>query len=369
MIPVLADWKGWKVVSALLGASIGVYVLTFAMARAAWDWDIIAYTMATMRDGSLDSSTLHARTWKLVAAYVPESVLSGFTTGAFRQRMYVDPVALQSQLPLYEIKLGYILTLKGLARLVDPIAAMIFIATASSLGVLGFLLGMTWNARGLATIAWVPLAGIFGFSHLTGSMGTPDTFVTFVYVAGVAAFLSNRMTMAVIVFVLAALIRPDCLVLNLVLSAFLCVGRVRLAGLLFVGSLLAYGIATKLSSHIGWWPQFYYNFVDAPLDLSGFIPAFSLRLYLVTLATSLKILLHTSWFYGVLGTAMLAAVLLARKRHGPAHVLLPALVIGMVARIMLYPSTELRLYWPVVFSLCLVLLAAIPKESDDATEV
>ena len=369
MIPALGYWKGWKVISALLAASIAVYVATCALARAVWDWDVVPYSMATLRDGTLDTATLHARTWKLVEAYAPGVVLADFTTGLpFRERLYADPAALQSQLPIYEIKLGYVLTLNGLAHISDPIAAMILVATFSGVGVLGLLFGMAWKARGIAAIAWVPAAGIFSLSGLSAGMATPDTLATFVYAAGVAAFLSNRFTLAIVAFILAAVIRPDCFVLNVVLSVLLWAGRPRLAGLLLVGSLSAYAIAAYLSSYIGWWGQFYYNFVDMPADLSDFKPVFSMRVYLDTLATSLQAMLHLPWVYGALGTIILAIVLLARKGHGPAHVLLPALVAGVAIRFMLYPSVELRLYWPGVFSLCLVMLAALPNASDQATE-
>jgi hypothetical protein len=371
LIAALGDWKGWKVVSAVLAASIAVYVVAFAPSRVAWDWDVVAYSMATLRDGTVDPATLHARTWKLVEAHVPAPVLEDFTVGAFRERLHADPAALQSQLPLFEIKLGYILILKALAPFGDPIAAMILVATLSSLGVLGLLFAMAWDARGIAALAWVPVAGIFNFSGLSANIATPDTLTAFVYAAGAAAFLSNRFPLAIIAFIVAAVIRPDCFVLNVVLGVLLWATAysVRLAALLLVGSLSAYAIAATLSSHVGWWGQFYLNWVDMPADLSGFKPVFSLHVYLGALATSLKAVLHFPWVYGALGTIILAVVLLARKRPGPAHLLLPALVAGVAARFMLYPAVELRLYWPVAFSLGLVMLAAMPKASDRTDEI
>jgi hypothetical protein len=60
-------------------------------------------------------------------------------------------------------------------------------------------------------------------------------------------------------------------------------------------------------------------------------------------------------------------VLVARTARGPAHILLPALVVGATGRFLLYPSLEIRHHWPAAFSLCLVLLAVIAKERSGVT--
>lgn len=358
MILAVASWQGWKAVSAVLALSIAAYIVAFAPSRAVQDWDIVGYTVATLRDGKSDAASLHARTWAIVEASVSRAVLTELTAkDAFRRRQYEDPAALLSQLPLYDIKLGYVLVLKALALVVDPVRAMMIVSTASALGLLALLVGAASRAQGIATVAWLPLVGLFNFGALSADLAS-DSLATCVYAAGAAAFLSGRMGLAIIVFILATFVRPDILVLNAILGAVLLRRYPRPAVLLLAGSLIAGATAVVLSGHIGWWGQFAYNFVDPAHDLSRFKPDFSAHVYLVTLAASLKALLHSPWVYGALGTALLAIVLLAGERHEPGSLLLAALVAGAGARFVLYPSVEFRLYWPIIFGLSLVLLVA-----------
>src|SRR5215218_4564672 len=117
-------WSGWKVVSVLAFAAVCGILVFSATTRGAWDWDVIGYTMAVLNDGTPEEA-LHAKTWALVKQRVPAEALADLIyRDSYRETMHATPAALISQLPLYESKLGYVLLLKALSPVADPIDAM-----------------------------------------------------------------------------------------------------------------------------------------------------------------------------------------------------------------------------------------------------
>ena len=174
MIAGMARWRGWRIVSTLAFVLFFAFLAFSATTRGAWDWDMIPYTMAVLRGGEADIAALHAKTWALIKDHVPARAFAELSSlGVIRQTMHANPAALASQLPLFESKFGYIVLLKAVSLVTDPVSAMRAVSLASALGILLILFGECWSIEGIASLVWVPLVGLFGLSSLA-TMLSPD---------------------------------------------------------------------------------------------------------------------------------------------------------------------------------------------------
>lgn len=370
MMTAFAEWKGWRAVSAVLALLIGFYFIFFAVTRPALDWDVVPYTMAILKasatsaDGTIDIVTLHARSWAAVKSHLSPEGLAYLTTGtSYTEAQHLYPAALISQLPLYESKYGYIILLKVVALVAEPVRAIVMTSLVGALGILAILLHAAWRLEGIATLAWLPIVLLFGLGSFA-SMVSPDTIFTFACVAGIAALLSERVRLAVFCFLMAALLRPDGIVLNVVLSGVLAVRRQYGAALvLLLGSAAASAAALYSSKHIGWWAQFHFNFVGLQNLLTDFQPPFDLAVYFKVLLAQIGTVSHLSWVHAALAAVLTAILLLGRPASGRwASLLLGALLVAAGVRFLMYPSSEIRFYTPHLFGIGLIILyAARPR--------
>lgn len=357
-------WSGWRIVSALAFAAVCGILVFSATTRGAWDWDVIGYTMAVLKDGIPDAA-LHAKTWALIKQQVPAEALADLISrDSYRETMHATPAALISQLPLYESKLGYVLLLKALSPVADPIGAMRAVSLVCSLGILLTLFRECWAIRGAAALAWLPFIGLFGLSGLA-TMLSPDPVATFLYVVAFAALLSGRLKLALSLAILAVFIRPEGLVMNVVLSAVLVRRSPAAAAVLLLASATICFVNLTLSSHVGWWAQFHFNFVETMPDLAAPRPGFDVRTYLFVLVERLRELLHQPWFYAAVGAVILALALLGRGDEPLAALLLLAIVVAAPARFIIYPSVEMRHYGALLFGLALIVLHALRSLPED----
>jgi hypothetical protein len=120
-----------------------------------------------------------------------------------------------------------------------------------------------------------------------------------------------------------------------------------------------------LSSHVGWWAQFHFNFVETTPDLAAPRPGFDVRTYFFVLTERLRELLHQPWFHAAAGAVILALALLGRGGGPLAALLLLAIVAAALVRFIVYPSVEMRHYGALLFGLALIVLHALrslPKD-------
>lgn len=370
MMTAFADWRGWRAVSAILALLIAIYFIFFAFTRPALDWDVVGYTMAILKagamssDGTIDVVALHAASWATVKPHLSPEGLAYLTTGtSYAEAQHLDPTALISQLPLYESKYGYILLLKSVALVAEPVRAIVMVSVVGALGILALLVHAAWRLDGIATLAWLPIVLLFGLGSFA-SMVSPDTIFTFACVAGLAALLSERARLAVFCFLVAVLLRPDGLILNVVLCGVLGARRHYGAALvLLVGSAAAFAIDMYVGKHIGWWAQFHFNFVGPQNFLTDFHPAFDPGLYFRILLTQIGTVSHLPWVHAAVAAVLTAILLLRRPASGRwASLLLGALLVGAAVHFLLYPSSEIRFYTPHLFGIGLIILyAARPR--------
>lgn len=366
MMTAFAEWKGWRFVSAVLAVLVGFYFVFFAVTRPALDWDVVGYTMAVLKpaaisvDGSIDVVALHERSWSAVKPHFSPAALAYLTTGSsYSEAQHLNPSALISQLPLYEIKYGYVIVLRSITLALEPVRAIVLVSLVGALGILALLVHGAWRLDGIATLAWLPIVLLFGLGSFA-SMVSPDTIFTFACVAGIAALLAERVRLAVLCFLVAVLLRPDGLILNVVLSIVLAARRENRAALvLLLGSVAAAAFAYYAGRHIGWWAQFHFNFVGPQNVLTDFDPAFDPGLYVRILLTQIGTVSHLPWVHAAVAAVLTAILLLGRPASGRwASLLLGALLVAAGVRFLLYPSSEIRFYIPHLFGIGLIILYA-----------
>ena len=245
----------------------------------------------------------------------------------------------------------------------EPVRAIVMVSLVGALGILALLVHAAWRLDGIATLAWLPIVLLFGLGSFA-SMVSPDTIFTFACVAGLAALLSERARLAVFCFLVAVLLRPDGLILNVVLCGVLGARRHYGAALvLLVGSAAAFAIDMYVGKHIGWWAQFHFNFVGPQNFLTDFHPAFDPGLYFRILLTQIGTVSHLPWVHAAVAAVLTAILLLRRPASGRwASLLLGALLVGAAVHFLLYPSSEIRFYTPHLFGIGLIILyAARPR--------
>jgi hypothetical protein len=264
---------------------------------------------------------------------------------------------MHSQLPLFESKYGYVVLGKLVAWVSGPIDALVWISLCASLALLFVLFHQACQLHGVAVIAWLPIVKLLGLSALS-NFPTPDAIATAAIVVGLWLLLAGRLGAAVVLLVLGTFLRPDNIVLNVMLCIVIAPRSIRAAATLGACSLAAYAINVQMGAHPGWWVHFHYNFLSWPADMRGFAPRFDLMLYVDVLKFQLQRLHHHDWVFLALLAFILAGALAAGPDRKLVLGLLAAIAATFVGRFVLYPSTEARIYSPLLFSLAVLALHA-----------
>lgn len=343
--------------------SVAAYFVYVALDHPARDWDMVPYVMAILNDGTREIPELHAATWNLIKARIPEEAFRLLSTGdSFREKLHADAAAMHSQLPLFESKYGYVLLGRAVSWVSDPTAALVWISLFAALTVLAVLFHQTYQLEGIAVLTWLPIVKLLGLSALS-NFPTPDAIATAATVVGLWLLLAGRLGSAVVLMVLGAFLRPDNVVLNVMLCGVIFSRSVRAAVLLGICSLAVYAINVRMGAHPGWWVHFHYNFLSWSADMRGFEPPFDLMLYFEVLKVQFMRLYHHDWVF----LALLAFILAGAFAKGPDRklvwALLAAIAATFVCRFVLYPSTEARIYSPLLFSLAVLAFHASRKSA------
>ena len=363
----------WKYVSLAAAMLVTLHFVYFSFMRPPIDWDVVGYTIATLKggrfvkDGVLDVVALHAATWAAMEPFMDAQLREYMAEGSFRQAAMNDPVALASHLPLYESKYGYVVLLKALSLVMSPVRASIVVALVGSIVMLWMLVGAGWKLEGIGTLFWMPIVLLLKLSSFAG-MTTPDAICAALTVAGVFLLLAGHVRAGVAVLLVAAFVRPDALIQNgLLAGALLLRQRYGAAAVLTLGSVALYQFDMAMGSHVGWWKQFHYTFYGMPDSMVGHEPAFSVEKYRAILLFQLEQVARMPWAQAGLGLLLGACYLASRERDPWPGLLALALIAGLAVRFLIYPSSEIRLHMPQLFSLAVLFLWMASRRSPNAS--
>jgi hypothetical protein len=336
--------------------AFSAYVLLTALSAIVLpdaNWDMIPY-IAVAEEGTYPTpQALHDYAYGAVKAGVSGSDYLALTDdgGGFRTRMASDAAAFHSMLPMYRVKFLYAEVLAGLSHVMSPVAAMRTVQGLSALLFGGIVL--LW-LRSTGALALAPIAAallmVAEFPYAARS-NTPDMLCSALLLAGLYAHVRQRQAATAILLFLAVLVRPDNVIFVGVFAVLLLALRQWSPGVLAatVASFAAYFAISHWAGHPGWWPHLYFSSIEQQMNMDGFDPAFSVVLYAKAFANAVvRSLVFNTW----VGVAVLAlAGWYVTHRAGfrldrPAGILFAALVLAVLAKFVVFPIHDTRIYFP-----------------------
>ena len=142
----------------LRSINIGIFiifcslVISAAVFRQAYDWDMVAYIALSLDETS--GPEIHRITWDILESKVPQhklEALKGKGSYEIRANWHENSDDFVSLLPLYEIKAGYVMLLRQLSKLTDPVLAMQLVSASSAL-----------TGALMVFLVFLPIRGIIG---------------------------------------------------------------------------------------------------------------------------------------------------------------------------------------------------------------
>lgn len=332
--------------AALLAVFIG-WLAAISFFRPTYNWDMIPYAV-------LVSGDFHGA-WALVKSYVsPEKFQELCCSGEYRLSRFSNPAALQSDLPMYTIKIGYIWLAKILSVVADPIRALQIVSFvgATVVAVAGFAAFNRLN--GTYRFLWLPAVLLLHLPYLA-RLSTPDALATAFFAVSGLCVLGGSIGIGAALALAGLLVRPDSVIVCLFLAGYLVLQKHRMTGLTLAGcALLAYFAITLSVDHIGWWKHFYFTHIGRTDEAI----AFDLKLYLWTVIRTANMALHS---YVWIATVLLCVCVAFRRfdRHSREQQFMLAMLGAVAAHFVIFPIWDGRVYsvslFPLVFSVPFIL--------------
>jgi hypothetical protein len=330
------------------------------------NWDMLPYLAVAEEANFPDPVALHDFAYGAVKAAVPAADYEALTNdgGGFRTHMAENPADFVSLLGMYRVKFLYGKIISVVSNFVSPVAALRLVSALSALLFGGFVLAWLRSAKALALAPVFAGLMIFcGFGEAT-RVGTPDLLCAALFLGGLYSFTVKREWMTAILLTLAFLVRPDNIVFIGILGVLLLVyGQKSLGAFVaFVACFIGYFAVSHFSHHPGWWPHLYFSSIEQHQNMTDFHPAFSLSLYAHAFSASLLRSLEYNDWIGVCVLALGLWFLADRagyKLTGRAGVLFTALVLSVLAKFIIFPIHDTRVYLPALLPPFLVLLPVL----------
>jgi hypothetical protein len=360
----------------ILGFSI--YLLTLmgvSIGQLRIDWDIFPYLAIAAERVHTDPVALHAHAFNVVKTNVSPDRFTVLTQdGGYRTQMYTDANGFVSMLGMYRVKWLYCELLTALASIMPPFAAIRLISGVSALVFAGVLLRWLQIEKALALAPiFAALLIVLDFSELARA-ASPDTLFSALLLGGVFAYVRQYEAATAALLFLAFLARPDNLVFLGIFSTLLLVYRQSRWGVLaaFFASAFVFVPLKIATGHPGWWTQVYVTSIELPTTLVEFHPAFSITLYFTALIKQFLLAVTAQTWVGVFVLGLAAWLVidsLGFALDKSRHVLMQAVVLSTVAKFILLPIYDTRIYFVYVLVVFLILASKFKELSVRAPEI
>lgn len=290
------------------------------------NWDLVPYVALAL--GPAEPYELHRETYAEVRRGVPETTwrqLEG-EEGGYRDAVRSDPRTLAAQLPFYESKILYVLTLKLFAA-----TGLDLVRATHLVGALSLFAFLYLSYRWLRSFASVPVALsgellIAGMAFGTAAQSTPDMLAAALMLGAYLSAVRNRTLGArllglVALTSLAVATRPDAIAwAGFLLLAHLVQGfpaPKRTVALAILPGIVFLAVVAVTRPY-GWSTVFYHSFVEKLADPSVVAAEVGLPLYLEVIARNL-VSLRWSYLLPCLFVGLFGA-LLARRDSERARI-------------------------------------------------
>jgi hypothetical protein len=169
--------------------------------------------------------------------------------------------------------------------------------------------------------------------------------------AGLYAHVRGREAATALLLLLAVMVRTDNVIFVGVFTVLVLVFRQMSWGVIAaaVTSFVAYFAISRWAGHPGWWPHLYFSSIEQQVNMDGFAPAFSAAAYARAFVNAVvRSLTFNTW----VGVAVLAlAGWYATDRAGfrldrKSGILFAALVLAVLAKFVVFPIHDNRIYFP-----------------------
>lgn len=343
--------------AALIGAGLfSLYILM--VAAAAWfmpdaNWDMLAYLAVAEEGTYADARSLHDFAYGSVKAGVSDGDYRALTDdgGGFRSHMAQNAEDFQSLLGMYRVKFLYAEVLSSLSKVMSPVEAMRAVQVLATLlfGAVSLLWLQRMRALALAPILAAVLMAV-EFSYVARA-ATPDLLCGGFMLAGLLAYVRGREAATAALLFLAFMIRPDNIVFLAIFAVLLLALRERSWGALvgFGASFVAYFAISRWAGHPGWWPHLWFSSIEQHYNMNGFEPPFSVVAYLKAFAGSVVRAIDFNTWVGVAVLALAGWYTSSRagfRMDRRSGILFAALVLGVLAKFVVFPIHDTRIYFP-----------------------
>ncbi len=368
-----------KVLDRLAFAFFVVFLVAIALVglkKPEYNWDMAPYIAAAIHpDGALDKTAiedLHKKTWGMIEQRAPQSQIYKLRAGnPYNLYLYQHPEAFYSMLPMYEVKILYISTIRWLGRITGPVNATILISVLSAMAF--GLICLLWMQRGgfiqsaPLVIALLLLSGFFYMPRIA----TPDLMFAALCLGGIYAMLRRHDLAALPLLYTAFLVRPDNIIfLFALLLAAIAFGQKKLGLLaLFAAALASYFWITSGSHHPGWWAHFYFSNVEIQNTMTGFHPDFSVIAYIKGLMRGIMVSMQNNNWLKIMLVLLFGWGLLVRAGKTPdlrASAMLVAIILCFGGKFITFPLPDDRTYFVYVIAFAMILLEAWKPRLDAA---
>ena len=309
------------------------------------NWDALAYAVLAEEAAGASFEASWLRAYAGLNEADPTSAALR-RESAYRQTVATDSGAFRQQLPFYRSRVLYVEAAGTLVRLgVAPYRALAVLNALAVAALAVLLLLMLQRTVGVAagTLAVLLLfvTGVQG----TAALFTPDVLVAALVVAGGLAIYQRRLMLAAVAFGLAALARPDALLIGAILLTLPMVNgqgqRWRWIGAAGAVALLGV-LAQVLTGGYGWATVFHHTFIAHLVHPADILVSVGAGDYVDALVRGLRYALGSGGALVITEVGTVAVVLLTNERA----VRLLALAVGGAAllHLVLFPAGLARFY-------------------------
>ena len=356
--------------ASLLGVLIfvGYMAVTIATSFLLPDanWDMLPYLAAAEEGKYPDPQALHDFAYAAVKDGVTESEYAALTNdgGGFRSHMAENANDFVSLLGMYRVKFLYGKIISIASSFMSPSSALHMVSVASAIGFGALVLAWLRRSRALALApVFAGLMIVSGFGE-AARVGTPDMLCAALFLGGLYAYTFKNEWLTAVLLTLAFLARPDNIVFIGVFMVLLAVYRQKSAGSFaaFIACFIGYFAVSHFAHHPGWWPHLYFSSIEQHRNMSDFHPAFSLALYAHAFGASFLRALEFNTWVGVSVLALGLWFLADRsgfKLERRAGVVFAALVLSVLAKFVVFPIHDTRVYFPALIPSFLILLPVL----------
>ena len=350
-----------RIVNLALFVLLSLFLFDKTFAKGYYNWDSLAYSYAVHKNEGLSIEDAHASTYQTLKQEVSDGLYKDLCCSSqYRRAQFENPDNLDSMMPMYALKPGYIFLIKQTKDTfqVSEFQAMSYISSISILLIAALIFFSFFQLSSFAQLLWIPLV-FLGELLFLGKLMTPDAISALLMLLGTIGLLHKRYVFGYIVLGLSLLFRLDLIVAIGLLGLLPAINKKYFFALANSALyLLGYFVISYSSDHVGWWPHFYTSLVSTQVNMSEFDPDFSLGKYLEILYGNFMWVLNDNryikWFAMSFFLLLASVILYSQKKHTYLNIIGITLGIAIFIKFILFPKVDSRVYLSIFIALIYV---------------